>query len=100
PMAEESLRRALSFGIDRAVLLTDRTFAGSDTLATSFALAQAIAKIGETFGAPDIVFTGKQTIDGDTAQVGPGIAKRLTLHQLTYVAAIRELDVNAGSITV
>src|SRR5208283_819445 len=56
PTAEESLRRALSFGIDRAVLLTDRTFAGSDTLATSFALAQAIAKIGETFGAVDIVF--------------------------------------------
>ncbi len=100
PMAEESLRRALSFGIDRAVLLTDRTFAGSDTLATSFALASAIAKIGETFGAADIVFTGKQTIDGDTAQVGPGIAKRLNLHQLTYVAAIRELDIKAGSITV
>ncbi len=100
PMAEESLRRALSFGIDRAVLLTDRTFAGSDTLATSFALAQAIAKIGETFGAVDIVFTGKQTIDGDTAQVGPGIAKRLALHQLTYVAAIRELNIEAGSITV
>lgn len=99
PMAEESLRRALSFGIDRAVLLTDRTFAGSDTLATSFALAQAIAKIGETFGAVDIVFTGKQTIDGDTAQVGPGIAKRLALHQLTYVAAIRELNIEAGSIT-
>ncbi len=100
PMAGESLRRALSFGIDRAVLLTDRTFAGSDTLATSYALAQAIAKIGETFGAVDIVFTGKQTIDGDTAQVGPGIAKRLNLHQLTYVAAIGELNIEAGSITV
>ena len=60
---------------DRAVLLTDRAFAGSDTLATSYALANAIRKIGESFGAPDIVFTGKQTIDGDTAQVGPGIAK-------------------------
>ena len=100
PMAEESLRRALSFGPDRAVLLTDRAFAGSDTLATSYALAHAIGKIGETFGAPDIVFTGKQTIDGDTAQVGPGIAKRLNLHQLTYVAAIRELDLDAGKITV
>jgi electron transfer flavoprotein beta subunit len=100
PMAEESLRRALSFGPDRAVLLTDRAFAGSDTLATSYALANAIRKIGESFGAPDIVFTGKQTIDGDTAQVGPGIAKRLNLHQLTYVAAIRELDLDAGKITV
>ena len=100
PMAEESLRRALSFGPDRAVLLTDRAFAGSDTLATSYALANAIRQIGESFGAPDIVFTGKQTIDGDTAQVGPGIAKRLNLHQLTYVAAIRQLDLDAGKITV
>ena len=75
PMAEDSLRRALSFGPDRAVLLTDRAFAGSDTLATSFALSQAVKKIGETFGPVDVVFTGKQTIDGDTAQVGPGIAK-------------------------
>ncbi|MGO9546001.1 MAG: electron transfer flavoprotein subunit beta/FixA family protein [Rhodomicrobium sp.] len=100
PMAEESLRRALSFGPDRAVLLTDRTFAGSDTLATSYALSEAIRKVGETFGAVDIVFTGKQTIDGDTAQVGPGIAKRLNLNQLTYVAAVRELNLKAGSITV
>lgn len=82
------------------MLLTDRTFAGSDTLATSYALSQAIGKIAETFGAVDIVFTGKQTIDGDTAQVGPGIAKRLNLHQLTYVAAVRELNIDAGSITV
>ena len=99
-MAADSLRKALTFGADRAVLLTDRTFAGSDTLATSYALAQAIRKIGETFGAPDIVFTGKQTIDGDTAQVGPGIAKRLELQQLTYVAAIRDLDPKQGTITV
>lgn len=100
PMAEESLRKALTFGADRAVLLTDRCFAGSDTLATSFALAQALKKIGETFGKPPIVFTGKQTIDGDTAQVGPGIAKRLGLNQLTYVAKIAELDPAAGTIVV
>ena len=78
PMAEESLRRALSFGPDRAVLLTDRAFAGSDTLATSYALANAIRQIGESFGAPDIVFTGKQT----------------------SVAAMRQLDLDAGKITV
>ena len=72
------------------MLLTDRFFAGSDTLATTYALAQAIRKIGEMFGAPDIVFAGKQTIDGDTAQVGPGVAKRLDLLQLTYVSAIVE----------
>ncbi|QND61985.1 electron transfer flavoprotein subunit beta/FixA family protein (plasmid) [Mesorhizobium sp. AR07] len=100
PMAEDSLRKALGYGADRAVLLTDRYFAGSDTLATSFALSQAIAKVGETFGPPDIVFTGKQTIDGDTAQVGPGIAKRLDLQQLTYVAKIGSIDLAAREIEV
>lgn len=100
PMAEDSLRKAMTFGADRAVLLTDRFFAGSDTLATSFALASAIKKVAETWGAPDIVFTGKQTIDGDTAQVGPGIAKRLDLHQLTYVAKFMSLDLEAGEVTV
>ena len=100
PMAEDTLRKALTFGADRAVLLTDRFFAGSDTLATTFALATAIGKIGATFGAPDIVFTGKQTIDGDTAQVGPGIAKRLGLIQLTYVSRILSIDPEKGSIEV
>ncbi|MGJ5178353.1 electron transfer flavoprotein subunit beta/FixA family protein [Bradyrhizobium oligotrophicum] len=98
PSAEDSLRRALTYGADRAVLLTDRFFAGADTLATTYALATAIRKISETFGAPDIVFTGKQTIDGDTAQVGPGIAKRLGLLQLTYVAKINEVDPVARTI--
>ncbi|MFZ2870902.1 electron transfer flavoprotein subunit beta/FixA family protein [Zavarzinia sp.] len=100
PMAEDSLRKALTFGADRAVLLTDRYFAGSDTLATSFALSSAIARIGETIGPVDIVFTGKQTIDGDTAQVGPGIAKRLDLNQLTYVSRITDLDTETRQITV
>jgi electron transfer flavoprotein beta subunit len=99
-MAEDSLRKALTFGADRAVLLTDRSFAGSDTLATSYALACALTKIGQDFGPPTIVFTGKQTIDGDTAQVGPGIAKRLGLNQLTYVAKINAIDPDAGNITV
>ncbi|RAI35545.1 electron transfer flavoprotein subunit beta/FixA family protein [Rhodoplanes serenus] len=100
PMAEESLRKALTFGADRAVLLTDRFFAGSDTLATSFALASAITAIGERFEPVDIVFTGKQTIDGDTAQVGPGIAKRLGLAQLTYVSRVAALDLAGGTIEV
>jgi electron transfer flavoprotein beta subunit len=98
PSAEDSLRKALTFGANRAVLLTDRFFAGADTLATTYALATAIRKIGATFGQPDVVFTGKQTIDGDTAQVGPGIAKRLGLLQLTYVAKIRELDLAGRTI--
>ncbi len=98
PSAEDSLRKAMTYGADRAVLLTDRFFAGSDTLATSFALAQAIRKIGETWGAPDVVFAGKQTIDGDTAQVGPGIARRLELNQLTYIAKIAKVDLVARTI--
>lgn len=100
PMAETSLRRALTYGADRAVLLTDRFFAGSDTLATSYALAAAIRKIGETWGKPSIVFTGKQTIDGDTAQVGPGIAKRLELTPLTYVSSIRSVSTRGKDIIV
>ncbi len=98
PSAEDSLRKALTYGADRAVLLTDRFFAGADTLATTYALATALRKIGTEFGEPDIIFTGKQTIDGDTAQVGPGIAKRLGLLQLTYVAKIGTLDLAARTI--
>lgn len=100
PSAEDSLRKALSFGVDRAVLLTDRFFAGADTLATTYALATALRKIGAEFGAPDIVFTGKQTIDGDTAQVGPGVAKRLGFIQLTYVSRINSVDVDKRLIEV
>ena len=100
PSAEDSLRKALSFGADRAVLLTDRFFAGADTLATTYALATAIRKISAEFGAPDIVFTGKQTIDGDTAQVGPGVAKRLGYLQLTYVSHINSVDLENRTIEV
>ncbi|MFA7429583.1 MAG: electron transfer flavoprotein subunit beta/FixA family protein [Rhodospirillaceae bacterium] len=99
PMAEDSLRKALGLGADDAVLLTDRFFAGSDTLATSYALASAIKKIGET-DPVDIVFAGKQTIDGDTAQVGPGIAKRLNLQQLTYVAKVEGVDLDKREVVV
>ena len=99
PMADQALRKALSIGADAAVLLSDRFFAGSDTLATSFALSSAIAKLSET-DPVSMVFCGKQTIDGDTAQVGPGIAKRLELNQLTYVEKIRAVDLGARKITV
>jgi electron transfer flavoprotein beta subunit len=98
-MAEESLRRALGYGADKAVLITDRRFAGADTLATSYALAAALTKLGAERPI-DVVFTGKQTIDGDTAQVGPGVARRLGLNQLTYVAAIDLLDPHTGEIFV
>jgi electron transfer flavoprotein beta subunit len=99
PMAVTALRKALGHGADRAILLSDRFFAGADTLATSYALTAAIRKIGETTPV-DIVCTGKQTIDGDTAQVGPGIARRMDLNQLTYVSAIPTIDKDAGEITV
>ena len=99
PQAETALRKAISFGADDAILVTDRAFAGSDTLATSFALASAIQKIQEDMPV-DIVFAGKQTIDGDTAQVGPGIAKRLNLQLLTYVSKIVELDLAQREITI
>lgn len=97
--ADGALRKALSFGADEAILVSDRAFAGSDTLATSYALAAAIRKIQQDI-AVDMVFAGKQTIDGDTAQVGPGIAKRLGLQLLTYVAKIESLDLAAKEITV
>ena len=99
PQAEAALRKAISFGADDAILVTDRAFAGSDTLATSFALASAIRKIQEDMPV-DIVFAGKQTIDGDTAQVGPGIAKRMDLQLLTYVSKIVELDLDKREITL
>ena len=97
--ADAALRKALAFGADDAILVSDRAFAGSDTLATSYALAAAIGRIQQDIPV-DLVFTGKQTIDGDTAQVGPGIAKRLGLQLLTYVAKIDSLDLPNRRITV
>jgi electron transfer flavoprotein beta subunit len=98
-MADQALRKALTFGADEAILLSDRAFAGSDTLATSYALSAAITKIGRK-DPIDIIFCGKQTIDGDTAQVGPGIATRLNLQQLTYVSKIVSIDQPAREIVV
>lgn len=97
--AESALRKALAYGVDRAILLTDKAFAGADTLATSYALAAALRRIEAEDGV-DLVFTGKQTIDGDTAQVGPGIAKRLGFQLLTYVSRIVGLDTARHEITV
>jgi electron transfer flavoprotein beta subunit len=91
PTAENVLRRALSLGADDAVLLSDRVFGGADTLATSRVLAEAIVKLGEKQPV-DLVLCGKQTIDGDTAQVGPGIASRLNFSQLTLVDKVIEID--------
>ncbi|WP_066260169.1 electron transfer flavoprotein subunit beta/FixA family protein [Hydrogenophaga flava] len=99
PQAEDALRKCISFGATDAILVTDRAFAGADTLATSYALTAAIRKI-HAEQAVDLVFTGKQTIDGDTAQVGPGIAKRLGWNLLTYVSKINEVDLDGQTLTV
>ncbi|WP_097028335.1 electron transfer flavoprotein subunit beta/FixA family protein [Clostridium peptidivorans] len=82
PQAGTALREALAMGADEAILLSDREFAGSDTWATSAILASAINRIGDY----DIIFCGRQAIDGDTAQVGPEIAEHLKLPQITYVS--------------
>ena len=87
PQAEQALRDALAMGADDAVLVCDRAFAGSDTLATSYTLAQAIRSLGDY----DLILCGKQAFDGDTAQVGPGLAEQLGIPQITYAIGI-EID--------
>jgi electron transfer flavoprotein beta subunit len=91
PNAEATLRKALAIGVDEAILLSDRVFGGADTLATSNVLAEAIRRLGEE-DEVGLVISGKQTIDGDTAQVGPGIATRLGFAQLTLVDKVLDLD--------
>jgi electron transfer flavoprotein beta subunit len=94
PRAAEVLREALYRGADRVILLTDRKTAGSDTLATSYALRCAVERIGDDFGGYDLVFCGRQAIDGDTAQVGPQVAEKLRLPQITYAESIESLQGN------
>ena len=93
PRAAEVIREAMFRGADTGIVLTDRTLGGADTLATSYSLAQAIKKMDKV----DIVLCGRQAIDGDTAQVGPQIAEKLHLPQITYAA---EITKNGDEITV
>ena len=94
PRAAEIIRQGLFRGADTGWLLTDRLFAGADTLATSYALATAIKKIGHV----DLVIGGRQAIDGDTAQVGPQVAQKLGLNQVTYAEEI--LKIENGKTTI
>ena len=94
--AAEIIREGLYRGADGGYLLTDRAFAGADTLATSYALATAIKKIGDF----DIIIGGRQAIDGDTAQVGPQVAEKLNLTQITYAEEILQVDATTRRITV
>lgn len=87
PQADVALREALAMGADEAILLTDRAFAGADTLATSTTLAAAIRKLDY-----DLIIAGRQAIDGDTAQVGPQIADHLSLPQVSYVSGMEKKD--------
>jgi electron transfer flavoprotein beta subunit len=99
PQAESALRDCLALGAADAVLLSDRAFAGADTLATSYTLAQAIGKIAAREPV-DLVICGKQAIDGDTAQTGPGIATRLGFQQFTYVSRIIDADPERRTVRV
>ncbi|KYH34608.1 acryloyl-CoA reductase electron transfer subunit gamma [Clostridium tepidiprofundi DSM 19306] len=92
PQAEKALREALAMGADEAILVSDRAFAGADTLATSYALASTIKKLNY-----DIIFAGRQAIDGDTAQVGPEIAEHLGIPQVTYV---ENVEINGKDLKV
>ena len=94
PRAAEIIRQGLYRGADTGWLLTDRLFAGADTLATSYALATAIQKIGNV----DVVIGGRQAIDGDTAQVGPQVAQKLGLNQATYAENIEKCE--NGKLTI
>jgi len=94
PKAVEILRHSLFMGADKVYLISDRKYAGADTLATSYVLSEAINKLG---GA-DIVLAGRQAIDGDTAQVGPQVAEKLGFNQITYVSGVKEITEN--SVTV
>jgi electron transfer flavoprotein alpha/beta subunit len=87
PQAETALREAISMGVDHAVLLTDRAFAGSDTWATAYALSKAIEYLGA-----DVILCGKQAIDGDTAQVGPEIAEFLDIPHVAYIRKIDDIQ--------
>ncbi len=93
PQADVMLRECLAMGADDAILLSDRAFGGSDTWATSNALAAAIRKVGDY----DLILAGRQAIDGDTAQVGPQISEKLGIPQVTYV---EDLDIKGNTLTV
>jgi electron transfer flavoprotein beta subunit len=98
PKAADVLRECLYRGVDRAILLTDRRAAASDTLATSYILAQAVRKIAETYGKYDFVFCGRQAIDGDTAQVGPQCAEKLGIPQITSLEKLVRVSNNTAVV--
>ena len=99
PMAVSTIKKCIELGADEGYLISDRAFAGSDTLATSYALTQALRKIMEKEPV-DVIFAGKQAIDGDTAQVGPGVARRLGIPVLAQVDKVESFSVENRMIRV
>ena len=95
PRAAEIIREAVYRGADTGIVLTDRAFAGADTLATSYALSAAIRKIGSY----DLIIAGRQAIDGDTAQVAPQVAEKLNLPQITYAEKIEKIENGKATVT-
>lgn len=94
PRAAEIIKDAMSRGADDGFVLSDARFAGADTLATSYAISQAVKQLGKV----DLIFGGRQAIDGDTAQVGPQVAEKLDLPQITYAEEL--IDINENTITI
>jgi len=99
PSFTSTIREAVELGADRGILISDRKFAGADTLATSYVLAEVIRAIHEE-DPLDLIFFGKQAIDGDTAQVGPGVAVRLDFPVVTYAVNIRAVDLDDATLVV
>lgn len=95
PQVDQAIRSALSLGADEGILLSDSAFAGADTLATSYTLAEGIRKIGDV----QLILMGKQAIDGDTGQVGPGVAENLSISHITDIRKIEEITED-GNVTV
>ncbi|MGP4079517.1 electron transfer flavoprotein subunit beta/FixA family protein [Pseudalkalibacillus sp. R45] len=99
PPAVKAIKKCIEIGADEGYMISDRRFAGADTLATSYALTKALEKI-QKIKPVDLILCGKMTIDGDTGQVGPGIARRLDIPPLTSVKKVEEVNQDAGHIIV
>lgn len=99
PQAVNAIKKCIEIGADEGVLISDRAFAGADTLATSYALTKAIEKIGKNEPI-SLVLCGKHAIDGDTGQVGPGIARRMSIPPITNVIAIEAVDMKEGKVEI
>ncbi|HCZ06511.1 MAG: electron transfer flavoprotein beta subunit [Thermotogota bacterium] len=100
PQAVEALKDAMAFGLDEAVLLSDRAFAGADTLATTYTLSLGIKKLEKERGPVKLILTGKQAVDGDTGQVGPGLATRFGFALGAYVTKVESFNPETGELVI